>query len=120
VPLVERLVRLAIAALCVAALVLLELRKVELPAAETGLLGGVGSFALPPRKRDGELSLAERLVRLLAAAGAIAAIIGLAIGEVKVSPLAGGMLGGVAAFALPPGLALSAIRRHKKPDEARQ
>lgn len=118
-PLVERLVRLAIATLCVAGLVLLELQQIKLPAAETGLLGGVGSFALPPRRRDGEITLAERLVRLVAAAGALATIIGLAIGQVKVSPIAGGMLGGVAAFALPPGLLLAAVRR-KKPDEPRQ
>ena len=55
----------------------------------------------------------------VAAAGALATIIGLAIGQVKVSPIAGGMLGGVAAFALPPGLLLAAVRR-KKPDEPRQ
>lgn len=100
--LLERFVRLSLATLCLAALVAVDVLGVRLSAVETGLLGGVGAFALPPIGRDEPLTPSERVVRLLISAGAIAALVVLAVVNLRVTPLVSGLLGGVAAFALPP------------------
>jgi hypothetical protein len=102
VTILERFVRLCLATLCLAALVTVDVLGVHLSAVETGLLGGVGAFALPPMRRDEALTTAERVVRLLISAGAIAALVILAIANVRITPVVSGLLGGVAAFALPP------------------